>query len=71
MVDNWTRLGLVQVNYTTFLGGEQSCEWVEGRPEFIECRSKYETESKKVIFQRGILERTALGQQFAAASGLA
>ena len=39
-VDNWTRLGLVDISYSSFLTRENAYEWVETRPEYISVISK-------------------------------
>jgi len=71
MVDNWVRLGLVEVDYLNHLVAEKAYSWVDGRPEYVACRSRYEAEGRTMNFQKGILRRTSLGEQFAAAVGLA
>ncbi len=70
MVDNWIRLGLVEVNYTQFLVGENAYNWVSERPEYLRLKAQYETDKVKIEFTKGILYRTALGQQFAQTVGL-
>lgn len=69
MVNNWCRLGLVEVDFTKYLADINSYSWVEQRPEFIRFRAR-ETEVQKVIIQKGTIERTALGEQFATVVGL-
>lgn len=71
MVDNWVRLGLVDVDYVKHLNVADSYVWVEDRPEVARYRLKYESETRKVTFANGIIMRTALGIQFAKAVGLA
>lgn len=71
MVDNWVRLGLVEVDYAKHLNAADSYAWVDGRPEVATYRLKYENETQKINFQNGIITRTALGVQFAKAVGLA
>jgi len=70
MVDNWIRLGLVDVDYAKHLNAENSYAWINDRPEVVRFRQKYENETKKISFQNGIIARTALGIQFAKAVGL-
>ena len=70
MIDNWSRLGLVEVDYNQHLTDEASYEWVEQRPEVIRLRQERETETVKVTHQKGILTRTQLGLRFASAVGL-
>jgi hypothetical protein len=70
MIDNWTRLGLVEVDYNRQPIGTAAYDWVAKRPEFIRLREQYETEKIKLAYQKGIIIRTAFGQRFAAAVGL-
>lgn len=70
MVDNWIRLGLIQVDYEKYLSDDNQYSWVETRPEVIRFRTDRETEKEKVELQRGILNRTAFGEQFASVVGL-
>ena len=70
MVDNWIRLGLVDVDYDKRLSGIDAYAWVESRPEFARLRQLHEDVTWKVTFRMGFIERTQLGQQFAAAVGL-
>jgi len=70
MLDNWVRLGLVEVDYDTQLVGKDAYKWVQERPEYERLSSKHGTETEKVSFQGGIVSRTALGIQFARAVGL-
>lgn len=71
MVDNWVRLGLVDVDYAKELKAENSYAWVESRPEVAKYRQEQESETRKLSFANGIVVRTALGVQFAKAVGLA
>jgi hypothetical protein len=70
MITNWIRLGLVEADYTESLVGDDAYSWVELRPEFQSFRVTRETEKKKIGFQKGVLSRTALGEQFARVVGL-
>ena len=70
MVDNWIRLRLVEVTYDTFLTAPEHYAWVEQRPEFIRLSEQLNSEELKVEFQKGILQRTGFGVQFAKAIGL-
>lgn len=71
MVDNWLRLGLVDVDYAKHLNAADSYAWVENRPEIARFRQGHESETRKLSFANGIIVRTALGVQFAKAVGLA
>ncbi len=41
MLDNWARLGLIEVRYDAWLPGPNAYRWVESRPEFVELRQKH------------------------------
>lgn len=69
-VDNWVRLGLADVDYTTYVATDKAYEWVEQRPEFQKLKLEKEKETHKVQFQQGVIVRTSLGEQFAAAVGI-
>ena len=71
MVDNWIRLGLVDVDYAKQLTAPDIYAWVNGRPEVVRYRQEHESETRKLSFQNGVIARTALGIQFAKAVGLA
>ena len=68
MVDNWVRLGLVQVTYGLFKGGD-AYDWVDSRPEII--RAREEHGSTSVWVKRGMIQPTSFGKMFATAVGLA
>lgn len=70
MVDNWIRLGLVEVHYNQWLVDQAAYEWVETRPEYIKIREQHENEKVKLAYQKGTIIRTRFGQRFAAAVGL-
>jgi hypothetical protein len=70
MVDNWIRLGLVEVAYDKYLSDDNSYTWVDERPEYKRLKAEHENEKTKVSFERGLIVRTAFGLKFAAAVGL-
>lgn len=70
IVDNWIRLGLVEVAYDRRVVGDDMYEWVESRPEWVRLKAVRETETAKVTFHQGTLARTAFGLQFATAVGI-
>lgn len=70
MVDNWLRLGLVEVTYSAHLAGGGLYDWVTGRPEYNQLRSQHENDTQTLTFGKGMISRTALGLQFAKAVGL-
>lgn len=70
MIDNWIRLGLVEVLYDTYLTAEGRYSWAEERPEFVELSAKLNSNERVLEAKRGIISRTELGKQFAAAVGI-
>jgi len=70
MVDNWIRLGLMRVAYGTFLEEKNRYDWVESRPEFVHLLDSHVSETKKLTFEKGFIEATSLGRQFAHAVGI-
>ncbi|WPD22820.1 MAG: DUF4393 domain-containing protein [Candidatus Electrothrix scaldis] len=70
MIDNWSRLGLVEVDYSKEINRPTIYDWVETRPEFIRLRKEHEDEKVKFTYQKGLIVRTQFGQQFAATVGL-
>lgn len=70
MVDNWVRLGLVDVDYDKHLTSEGAYSWAEQRPEVVRYRQANENEQQKLSFANGVLQRTDLGIQFAKAVGV-
>lgn len=70
MIDNWIRLGLVEVDYNLLHFVLSAYDWVEARPEYIRLREEHENEKDKLTYQKGIITRTQFGQRFAAAVGL-
>lgn len=70
MIDNWIRLGLVEVSYEKHLVDTAKYSWVEQRPEFIRFRQLPLADGERVDYQKGYMERTELGKRFAKAIGL-
>lgn len=70
LVDNLIRLGLIKVDYQIYLSDTGSYEWVDQRPEVVALKTQFEDEIHKIEIERGTLERTAFGIQFAKAIGL-
>lgn len=68
-IDNWIRLGLVNVDYTAWLTQPKRYEWADTRPEVIKHKS-LETADSKIQIRKGIIKRTAFGTEFAKAAGL-
>lgn len=69
-VDNWIRLGLVEVTYDSYLVAEGVYEWANERPEFVEraanAKAQY-GDRREVIVGNGILRVTSWGRVFAKA----
>jgi len=70
MVDNWIRLGLVEVVYDRNLVDLRLYDWVEHRPEYLRLSQVPQPDGAKVEYQKGIMQRTDLGKRFAKAIGL-
>ncbi len=70
MVDNWVRLGLITVNYDRWALGEQAYNWMETRPEVLKNRAKVAGTENRIEPSKGLMIRTALGTQFAEATGI-
>lgn len=70
MVDNWARLGLVDVSYDKQLEGIKAYDWVELRPEFSILKAQHHEQESRIDFAKGVLTRTDLGARFALAVGL-
>ena len=64
-VDNWIRLGLVTVDYASWLIAPQAYSWVDTNPEMVSARKQFDTEEfKRVEFTKGILKPTEFGRSF-------
>lgn len=70
MVDNWIRLGLVEVTYSRWMTQDPPYEWVEKRKRYQQLKELHASLGNSVKFQRGIISRTAFGAQFARAVGM-
>jgi hypothetical protein len=68
-VDNWVRLGLVNVSYVEFASGLGRYDWVEKRPEYIHLTEILagDTRDSTIEFNKGVLRVTDFGQQFLSA----
>lgn len=70
MIDNWIRLGLVEVAYDKHLSDPVYYSWVEQRPEFVRLKQVPQADEATIAYQKGLLNRTELGKRFAKAIGL-
>jgi Abortive infection alpha len=59
-VDNWRRLGLVNVTYTEFQTDAGSYDWVQERPEYVRLADLI----TQLNFERGLIQTTDFGRQF-------
>lgn len=70
MIDNWIRLGLVEVAYDKHLADAARYAWVDQRPEFLRLSQAQKSDQAKVEYEKGVMQRTELGKRFARAIGL-
>jgi uncharacterized protein YjbI with pentapeptide repeats len=61
-IDNWRRLGLVDVDYGTFRTGDDTYDWVQSRPEYVRLANK--PSITEITFEKGLIETTDFGRQF-------
>lgn len=70
MVNNWVRLGLVQLNYDQWLSADDAYDWVVHRPEYLRIKESQGENAENVNFQKGFLRATSFGLKFAKAVGI-
>ena len=68
MVDNWVRLGLVEVTYQSFLTDETRYDWIKNRPEYMQLEAETNNEVETISFNKGLMEPTDLGKLFKSAA---
>lgn len=61
-VDNWQRLGLVNVAYSESRSGKDAYDWVQTRPEYVRLAER--PGIIKLSFDRGLIRTTEFGRQF-------
>ncbi|WP_436496704.1 DUF4393 domain-containing protein [Actinokineospora sp. HUAS TT18] len=61
-LDNWRRLGLVDIRYDTYLSLPGGYEWVTSRPEYL--RLSEQSGVNKLDYDRGVAILTNFGKQF-------
>ncbi|MGO4342896.1 DUF4393 domain-containing protein [Pedococcus sp. 2YAF34] len=66
-VDNWVRLGLVDVDYERYFTDPGQYAWVEGRPELKRLQEQHVAAGVTIEFDRGVCRVTDFGLTFAAA----
>lgn len=59
-VDNWRRLGLVNVTYTEIQMDAGAYDWVQKRPEYVRLADLI----TQLSFDRGLMQTTDFGRQF-------
>ncbi|MCV2873439.1 DUF4393 domain-containing protein [Defluviimonas sp. WL0050] len=66
MIDNWIRLGLVEVRYDRHAAGENLYDWVEARQEYKDIFNNLE-DDEEIKFIKGTIDLTEFGKRFARA----
>ena len=66
-IDNWIRLGLIEVDYGRYLTDEDRYAWVAGRPEFVRLEQDDQRGKDGIDVERGSLRATDFGARFFAA----
>ncbi|MGC7150906.1 DUF4393 domain-containing protein [Paenarthrobacter ureafaciens] len=71
-VDNWARLGLITIDYKSWLTDPDAYTWAESSSTFKEATKYFEAKhsDKTVVIERGILQRTDFGEAFADVVGI-
>lgn len=69
-VDNWIRLGLVEVRYGQTLVLEGSYDWADNRPELLDARATPQEDGSTAEFTKGVMRSTNFGRQFGNAVGI-
>ncbi len=69
-IDNWVRLGLIDVNYGRAIVGPGVYDWVTRRPEYLEAKALTKEGETSVHYDAGMLTFTDFGKLFATAVGL-
>ena len=67
MLDNWVRLGLVNINYDGWIRREGAYEWVESRLEYLELKELHDSPATPVSYEKGYVSVTNLGKEFSRA----
>ena len=68
-VDNWIRLGLVEVDYSSFMVGDHYDNWALARPEALRLMTDLTTD-QILTFNKGLIRATDFGIAFAKAVGV-
>jgi hypothetical protein len=70
MVDNWSRLGLVEVAYDSTLSDQSRYDFLDRRPEIKAYPPEAGNSEYRLEWHKGILTVTEFGKQFATAIGV-
>ncbi|MFT4196735.1 MAG: DUF4393 domain-containing protein [Pseudoxanthomonas sp.] len=70
MIDNWIRLGLVDVDYDKKLTDKSGYDWLNERPEMAAVAPESEESEYTIEWQCGVLVVTDFGKQFARSVGI-
>jgi hypothetical protein len=70
MIDNWIRLGLIDVSYETSLTDKRKYDWLGDRPEMTSVSPEPEGSEYSIEWKHGVLIVTDFGKQFASAVGI-
>lgn len=63
-IDNWSRLGLIEVSFSVMHPAPEAYDWVTDRPEYRRHAEQDLGEGFRMEFKRGLLTPTAFGRQF-------
>jgi len=64
-VDNWIRLGLVEVSYDEVLSSAHAYDWVKARPEYVSFVTKVANPNHaRINIDKGLIRITNFGRQF-------
>ena len=69
-IDNWVRLGLVELDYGLRFTNDEQYAWVKSRPEFQDHRDRLHSDTMRVEYRKGVLQVTSFGARFATAVGV-
>lgn len=69
-VDNWIRLGLVEVQYAASFTDKELYDWADTNPAYQRIRSENADPEREIGYDLGSIRATAFGLQFAEAVGI-
>jgi hypothetical protein len=64
-VDNWERLGLLRVDFSRRIAGDNPYAWVEVRPEYLQLVESHVGTGRYIAHEDGALILTDFGRKFA------